>query len=158
MQVTEQIAAFLAEKKKALALSDLIVMESTNGFILASTAPGEAMDLESLGSLTSGGLTAFDMLSTLFASGPISYLLMETAEKNFLLQRVEENYFLIAVAPKQVRIGYLRMRVEKILPDLAALVRRFCEENEVSIGDIDIDEITASLDAQFDELLKGGDR
>lgn len=158
MQVTEQIAAFLAEKKQALSLSDLIVLESTNGFILASTASGDAMDLESLGSLTSGALTAFDMLSTLFASGQISYLLMETAEKNFLLQRVEENYFLIASAPKQMRVGYLRLRAEKILPDLAALVRRFCEENAVSIGDIDIDEITASLDAQFDELLKGGDR
>jgi predicted regulator of Ras-like GTPase activity (Roadblock/LC7/MglB family) len=149
MDLVHEINTFLAQKKGQLGVTELIVFESTNGFILASTVSGEAIDLESLGSLTT-----FDMLSSLFAAGQVSYLVFETTEENIVFQRVEDNYFLLAVAPKKRRIGYLQMKLEKLAPELKGYVTQFVEASDVKIGDIDIDEIQASLDAQFDDLFK----
>ncbi|HOW52847.1 MAG TPA: hypothetical protein PLV42_12485 [bacterium] len=154
MDLVNEINAFLAEKKRQFGVTELIIFESTNGFILGSTVSGEAIDLESLGSLTSGALTAFDMLSSLFAAGQVSYLVFETTEENIVFQRVEENYFLLAVAPKKRRIGYLQMKMEQLAPELKGYVAQFIEGSAVKIADIDIDEIQASLDAQFDDLFK----
>lgn len=154
MDLVHEINAFLAQKKGQLGVTELIIFESTNGFILASTVSGEAIDLESLGSLTSGALTAFDMLSSLFAAGQVSYLVFETTEENIVFQRIEDNYFLLAVAPKKRRIGYLQMKIEKLAPELKDYVAQFIAASDVKIGDIDIDEIQASLDAQFDDLFK----
>jgi predicted regulator of Ras-like GTPase activity (Roadblock/LC7/MglB family) len=154
MDLVQEINKFLAEKKGALGATELIIFESTNGFILGSTASGEKIDLESLGSLTSGALTAIDMLSSLFAGGKLSYLILETNEESMVFQRVEENYFLLAVAPKKVRIGYLQMKLELLAPGLAGYIAQFVEASAVKIADIDIDEIQASLDAQFDDLFK----
>lgn len=154
MDLVQQINRILDEKKGLIGATDLIIFESTNGFILGSTASGEKVDLESLGSLTSGALTAIDMLSSLFAGGKIGYLALETAEENMVFQRIEENYFLLAVAPRSVRVGYLQMKLEKLIPLLREPVAQFVEASAVRISDIDIDEIQASLDAQFDDLFK----
>jgi predicted regulator of Ras-like GTPase activity (Roadblock/LC7/MglB family) len=154
MDLVQEINAFIAEKKKKLGLTELFVFESTNGFILASTCDGATMELESLGSLTSGALTALDMLSGLFSGGAAAFLAVETAEENLVFQRVEENYFLLAVAPKSIRIGYLQMKMERLAPELKGYVAQFVEASVMKISDIDIDEIQASLDSQFDDLFK----
>ncbi len=155
MDLVQQITARLAEEKKSLGVTELVVFESTNGFILASTVEGDAVNLESLGSLTSGLLTALDMLSDLFAQGKVSLLLTETNDGLLLFRQVEEHYFLLAVAPKGRRLGYLQLRIEKTAAGLRDLVSQFIAASEVKISDLDIEQIQIALDAQFDDLFKG---
>ncbi len=155
MDIVQQITAHLAEEKRSLGVSELVVFESTNGFILASTVTGDAVNLESLGSLTSGILTALDMLSDLFAQKTISFLLTETSDGLLLFHHIEEHYFLLAVAPKGCRPGYLQIRLEKTAAGLREPVSQFVAASEVKISDLDIEQIQIALDAQFDDLFKG---
>ncbi len=155
MDIVQQITARIAEEKKTLGVSDLVVFESTNGFILASTVEGDAVNLESLGSLTSGILTALDMLSDLFTQGTASLLMTET-EKGFLIfHHIKEHYFLLTIAPKKRRLGYLQMHLERIARSLCDPVSQFVAASEVKISDLDIEQIQVALDAQFDDLFKG---
>jgi len=156
MELIQQIAARLAEEKRTLGVTELVVFESSNGFILASTVEGRAVDLESLGSLTSGALTALGMLSDLFTTGKVTALITETTEGSLLFHQVEDHYFLLAAAPKGRRVGYLQARLERVATALGPLVAQFIAASDVKIGDLDIEEIQVALDAQFDDLFKEG--
>lgn len=156
MDIIKQIAVRLEEEKKKIGVTDIVVFESTNGFILASTVSEGTVDFESIGSLTSGALTALGMLSDLFSAGKIAALVTETAEGVMVFQHIEEHYFLCAIAPRGRRVGYLQMHLAKSAAALKDLVAQFIAASDVKISDLDIEQIQISLDAQFDDLFKEG--
>ena len=152
MGIQSEIIDFLNESKKSLNVEDIFVFESSNGFVLANSF-NEKTDIESLGSLSSGSITAMNLLFSQFEQSKIEYQLVATNNAKFLFRRVFQNYFLLIVANNDAKIGFLNMKVKSVSKKLEILIKKFTEENNLTVSEVDIDDIADKLDAVLDKLM-----
>lgn len=154
MDIISRITQFLIATRDDIGVKNIFLFESSNGFVMSSTIRKDAaFDLEALGSLSSGSISAMELLFELFASSKVESQILETPEEKFLFYRVFENYFLFLSAPHSTKMGFLIMKIKRILPDLVEQIKEFNKINKVEVSDINIEDISEKLDAQFDSLI-----
>lgn len=153
MELLGTIKEFLKKTKDDLKVKEIFLIESSNGYVLSSTREDDSFDVEALGSLSSGSITALELLFEHFSSSTLLNQLIETNEEKFMFHKVQGNYFIFICTDKETKSGYLKLKTERIVPDLQAFIDKFNEANNIDISGIDIDEITRKLDDQFDSLF-----
>ncbi len=152
MGVQSDIVSFLKESNEFLKSEEIFVFESSNGFVLASSSTDNT-DIESIGSLSSGSITAMNLLFSQFGQSKLEYQAVVTDNAKLLFRRVYKNYFLLIVANNNIKIGFLNIKAQSVCNQLEILIKKFTEENEIAVSEVDIDDIADKLDAVLDKLM-----
>jgi len=155
MTILNELNQYLINAKKSLGVKNIFLIESSNGYVMSAVADNKDFDVESLGSLSSGSITAMETLFALFHSSKLETQLIESNDEKFFFVRVRENYFLLITADAETKLGFLKLKAEKIIPEIADFIERFTIENKIEVSEIDIDDISCQLDSEFDKLFIG---
>jgi len=153
MNILSELRDFIVLLKIELKLNNVFIFDCSNGYVLSSTAENSDFDIDALGSLSSGSITAMEQLFKMFDSDKISFQIVESESEKFIFFRIDGNYFFLLAAGKNVQLGFLKLKIEKIIPKLKDFIARFNEENKIDVSEVDIDELNKELDSHFDALF-----
>ncbi|MFO7735764.1 MAG: roadblock/LC7 domain-containing protein [bacterium] len=145
------IENFLSEMLEKLKLSGLYVFNASNGFVLSSVL--NSSEIEAVGTLSSGCVSALEQLFQHFSGGEINYQIIRTDKEIFVFMPLGNSYFLAANGSENLRPGYLLMEMESYVDELSAVVDEFVKDSDAGMTGMDVDDISRQLDEEFDKLI-----
>ncbi len=145
------IKNFLSEMLEKLKLSGLYVFNASNGFVLSSVL--NSSEIEAVGTLSSGCVSALEQLLQHFSGGEINYQIIRTDKEIFVFMPLGNSHFLAANGSENLRPGYLLMEMESYVDELSAVVDEFVKDSDAGMTGMDVDDISRQLDEEFDKLI-----
>lgn len=145
------VEIFLRRMLNKLELSGLYVFNASNGFVLSSVLNNS--EIEAVGTLSSGSISALEQLFSHFSGGKINYQIIRTEKEIFVFMPLGHAYFLVVNGPENLRPGYLLMEMESYIDELSIMVGEFVKDSDAGIAGMDVDDISRQLDEEFDKLI-----
>ena len=153
MEILTVLTDYLKRSKVVIGADLILVVDSGGGVVLASTAvEGDGFDLEALGSLAGGSVLALEQLIGFFSKSSLSSLTTESESSKLILTRTMGEFFLFVAAPSGIKTGYLKLKINKIIPAVEEYLQKFEEANRAK-GSIDGEKLAEGIDDQLDTLF-----
>ncbi len=153
MEILTRLTDYLQRSRINIGAESLFIVESSGGVVLASTAEEDKkFDIEALGSLAGGSVAALEQLITFFNASSLSSLTVEADSKKLLLVRAKGPFFLLVATPASTKTGYLKLKIDKILPEINQILQEFEDINREG-GSLDREKLSKDIENQLDTLF-----
>lgn len=99
------------------------ILIDTAGNIVVSVGGGDgAPDVYSLAALAAANFGAMNSMAKIIGEHEFSLLFHKGQKENIHLSKVNDNFLLLSIFNNQVSLGFLRLKVSKVIEDLLGIL------------------------------------
>lgn len=101
------------------------ILIDTAGNIVASVGSGDGTpDVYSLAALAAANFGAMNSMAKIIGEHEFSLLFHKGQKENIHLSKVSDDFLLLSIFSNQVSLGFLRLKVSKVIDDLIGILEK----------------------------------
>ena len=115
----DTIDAILTEQLIGIGAQTAILIDTAGNIVVVAGKDGSgAPDVYSLAALAAANFGAMNSMAKIIGEHEFSLLFHKGQRENIHLTKVNDNFLLLSIFTNQVSLGFLRLKVTKVIEDL----------------------------------------
>jgi predicted regulator of Ras-like GTPase activity (Roadblock/LC7/MglB family) len=118
----DNIDAILTEQLISIGAQTAILIDTAGNIVVVAGNGSDAPDVYSLAALAAANFGAMNSMAKIIGEHEFSLLFHKGQRENIHLTKVNDNFLLLSIFTNQVSLGFLRLRVTKVIEDLLVIL------------------------------------
>ncbi len=118
----DSIDEILREHLIGIGAQSAILIDTAGNIVVVAGSGTESPDVYSLAALAAANFGAMNSMAQIIGEHEFSLLFHKGQKENIHLSKVNENFLLLNIFGNQVSLGFLRLKVTKVIEELLAIL------------------------------------